>query len=498
MARYWTDADVQASLDGGDPEPDRVTGDLAALRASVTAFWDVYGHEFSRWWRSALRPRDRRRLLRVVAPAMPASLDEPRTAAGGGAVGSASLCPEMTLDYLSDAADALPRIYTQRRCPAGDHDAASAVEAKDVETLRLLRRVGLLSEQPSAAADRSCDLYVRVPRPGRVARLYAVTRGEEAELRGSAADRAGLLLDADLLAALHARQGAIYSTLAAIADEYRTVVVADTIAYATTVPLWAPHGVDVASLDAAAVEVLWADEAQRLADLAEVRQATLRGRRGGGGGDPTAAAALAAASVGTRSGWTQWRRPWRRRLRPGRRGMRALPAAVTSTRWLPTRTASTRCGERLAARARPRGLPFCCLPRYCWRCCSATGRRGGSGWPSTAAPMRLRCLPRARRQPIVGRCSARPCFVGYRGRRLASRARPSRPGWPPSSAATPQRRRTCRGGCSGGWTRPQQGGPCLRGRRRRRRRRRLPRRSRQRRRWRLMSRRGRAGREGIR
>lgn len=286
MARYWTDADVQASLDGGDPEPDRVTGDLAALRASVTAFWDVYGHEFSRWWRSALRPRDRRRLLRVVAPAMPASLDEPRTAAGGGAVGSASLCPEMTLDYLSDAADALPRIYTQRRCPAGDHDAASAVEAKDVETLRLLRRVGLLSEQPSAAADRSCDLYVRVPRPGRVARLYAVTRGEEAELRGSAADRAGLLLDADLLAALHARQGAIYSTLAAIADEYRTVVVADTIAYATTVPLWAPHGVDVASLDAAAVEVLWADEAQRLADLAEVRQATLRGRRGGGGAIP--------------------------------------------------------------------------------------------------------------------------------------------------------------------------------------------------------------------
>lgn len=272
MARYWTDADVQASLEGGDPEPDRVTGDLAALRASVTAFWDVHGGDFSRWWRSTLAPHDRRRLLRVVAPAMPASLDEPRTASGGGAVGSTSLCPEMTLDYLSHAVDALPRIYAQRRCPAGDHDAASAVEAKDVEMLRLLRRAGRLPGQlPPAAAGRLCDLYVRVARPGRAARLYAVARGEEAALRGGAAGRAGLLLDADLLAALQARQGAIYTTLAAIADEYRTEVVADTTAYARTAPLWPPRGVDVTALDVAAVEALWADEAQRLADLAQVQ-----------------------------------------------------------------------------------------------------------------------------------------------------------------------------------------------------------------------------------
>lgn len=153
----WTDADVAASLEairdrGNTPEPAPVRpvrpGDLAALRHSVTTFWDTRGDQFSAWWR-ALPPPDRRRLLRVVAPHMPAGGDAaPRAETGEDMSGTAALCPEMNLDALSGDPSALPRLYAARRCPLDDYDAAWEAEVADLDAVRAACRRGYRLGRP--------------------------------------------------------------------------------------------------------------------------------------------------------------------------------------------------------------------------------------------------------------------------------------------------------------------------------------------------------------
>eukprot|EP00168_Porphyra_purpurea_P003701 TRINITY_DN14313_c0_g1_i1.p5 TRINITY_DN14313_c0_g1~~TRINITY_DN14313_c0_g1_i1.p5 ORF type:complete len:162 (+),score=52.38 TRINITY_DN14313_c0_g1_i1:407-892(+) len=89
----------------------------------------------------------------------------------------------------------------------------------------------------------------------------------------SAADE--LVVDVDVWHQAQGRQHHIFEVLGALADEFRTEVVCDTTAYETTAPLWAPAGLDVAALDRPAVERLWETETDRLAQLSDVRQASL-------------------------------------------------------------------------------------------------------------------------------------------------------------------------------------------------------------------------------
>ncbi|KAK1864521.1 hypothetical protein I4F81_007067 [Pyropia yezoensis] len=72
--------------------------------------------------------------------------------------------------------------------------------------------------------------------------MYDVTPGAEEQVLGSEMDRAGYIIEVALFEAAMARQATIYATLAALADEYRTEVAADTTAYAVSAPLWAPRG----------------------------------------------------------------------------------------------------------------------------------------------------------------------------------------------------------------------------------------------------------------
>ncbi|OSX68818.1 hypothetical protein BU14_2209s0001, partial [Porphyra umbilicalis] len=292
---HWTDADVEASVAGTErPEPDREVGDLAKLRRSVSAFWGEYGTRFTAWWR-ALSRTDRRRLLRVVAPHMPVSLDAPQSTTGVNVSGALALCPEMNLRDLVDSPGALPALYALRGASVGD--AAWSAETEDVDAVRLLRRTGLCGAQPAGYRGRTTELYVRLPQTDGPPTVYAVVPGHEATVRASAAAKAGYVLDADLWAAVQSRQAVIYSTLAALADEYRIEVEADTTAHAVTAPLWVGRGVDVDALDGAALDALWADEVRRLADMANVRHATLGRRRERGGGFAATASGFSAASA---------------------------------------------------------------------------------------------------------------------------------------------------------------------------------------------------------
>lgn len=123
---------------------------------------------------------------------------------------------------------------------------------------------------------------MRIPQEGAPPQMYDVTPGAEEQVLGSEMDRAGYIIEVALFEAAMARQATIYATLAALADEYRTEVAADTTAYAVSAPLWAPRGVDVAALDGAELEALWAEEVRRQARLADVRQASLNRARAGG------------------------------------------------------------------------------------------------------------------------------------------------------------------------------------------------------------------------
>ena len=245
----WTTQDAEASRQKvaagtaltADPDADRWAM-IRAFAVTLADFWATHKYDFSKFW-IELDADARRNLLLTVSPAMPKSVDDPRSTAGE-AVPIAPLVPELNLADLTASARAMLALFGQR---------ALGVDALwDLQTADIVY------------AQKVMDLPAATQFLARDARRRAEGEWLPVDSGAGPPDPNLQLFDAHFVRGMLEREMFLSSTLASVADEYRREVLKDTDVCVASAPAWAPPKLRTAK--AADLADAW-DAYQRAAGL---------------------------------------------------------------------------------------------------------------------------------------------------------------------------------------------------------------------------------------
>ena len=266
----WTEADVEESRrrveDGtalrADPDRERWSM-IRNFFITLSQFWGAHRYGFSKFW-IELDAAGRRNLLLTVSPSMPVSVAG--VSSGGVVVPIAPLVPELNLEDLTASAKAMLSLFGQR--------ALGVASLWDLQTADIV------------VAQKAMDLPSKTTFLARDARKRE--SGEWAPLRagGGKPDPHLQIFDAHFVKGMLERQMFLCSTLASVADEYRTAVLKDTVVCVASAPAWAPP--NLCTVESPGLEQAWADylrtrsEPDPPADDADAAAPPANG--GGGGG----------------------------------------------------------------------------------------------------------------------------------------------------------------------------------------------------------------------